>query len=107
MVDDGSQVGIIYLDFQKAFDKVPHGKLMRKIRDMKLDNNIVKWIAEWLDGRSQRVVINGEYSDWVEVTSGVPQGSILGPILFTVDLYINDLETAVCNKFFKSGGANK
>ena len=90
---------VIYLDFQKAFDKVPHLRLLEKLKAHGLSNNLCSWIGDWLTNRKQRVVINGDASDWLEVTSGVPQGSVLGPILFT--LYINDLENGVVSKVAK------
>ena len=98
-VDDGSPVDVIYLDFQKAFDKVPHQRLLIKLKSHGMGVNLVTWIPNWLTDRKQRVSVEGETSAWTAVHSGVPQGSVLGPLLFLV--YINDLEDGVASNILK------
>ena len=75
--------------FSKAFDLVPHGRLLVKTADSGVDNRVVVWIRKFLIGRTQRVRVGGELSQEVRVTSGVPQGSVLGPLLFLA--YVNDI----------------
>ena len=99
ILDDGDPVDVIYLDFAKAFDKVPYERLFKKLRSHGIDGKISGWIRDWLTGRRQKVGINRNYSEWQNVISGVPQGSVLGPLLFLI--YINDLDEGIVSKLGK------
>ena len=88
-VSDGKEIRITFLDISKAFDRVWHKGLMFKLARAGISGKLLSWLEDYLHDRVQRVVINGQYSKWGSIKSGVPQGSVLGPLLFLV--YINDI----------------
>ena len=96
ILDRGGSVDVVYMDFRKAFDYVPHRRLMQKVKAHGIQGRLHSWIGDFLIDRTQQVTINGVPSEKAAVTSGIPQGSVLGPLLFI--MYINDLPNHVQNE---------
>ena len=83
----------IYTDFSKAFDSVPHHRLLKKVQAYGIQGSLWRWIENFLKDRKQRVILGSQKSEWKPVTSSIPQGSVLGTILFTI--FINDMPESV------------
>ena len=98
-IDEGKPLDVVYLDFSKAFDKVPHQRLLLQLKNHGISGAIWDWVREWLNARRQRVILNGQKSEWSQVLSGVPQGSVLGPLLFII--FINHIDEGVSSRVFK------
>ena len=92
-LDRREQIDMLVLDFSKAFDTVPHQRLLRKMEFYGINGEVLNWISDWLTQRNQRVCVDGETSGMKTVRSGVPQGTVLGPLCFL--LYINDIGNSV------------
>ena len=98
MLDQGDNIDVIYMDLAKAFDTVPHQRLLVKLQSYGVRDEVLKWVGNFLDQRRQRVLMAGTCSKWNPVTSGIPQGSVLGPILFIY--YINDMPESITSLIY-------
>ena len=96
MLNNRLSTHCVFIDFAKVFDSVPHERLLLKLQAYGVGGSLLQWFRSFLTTRKQRVVVNGDFSDWSNVSSRVPQGSILGPLLFI--LYINDISSVVRSK---------
>ena len=92
-IDNGKEVRIVFCDISKAFDRVWHKGLLHKLQNIGIQGPLLHWFQSYLENRQQRVVLNNSQSEWTFVQAGVPQGSILGPILFLI--YINDIVSEI------------
>ena len=93
-------VDSVYLDFSKAFDKVDHSIVVKKLSSLGVRGKILQWIESFLTSRTQKVVVNGVLSEEVAVVSGVPQGSVIGPLLFLI--LLGDIDSNIASSFLSS-----
>ena len=92
-LDDEAEIAVVFLDLSKAFDKVCHKRLLLKLRQIGVQGSLFKWIRSYLTGRTQRVVLAGQASEFLDIFGSLPQGSILAPLLFLI--FLNDIEIKI------------